>query len=248
MVHVVGVVTIAPGGLGSLSLIAVQDESGGIVVRLPSPTNLAVGTRIDVTGRVAAPYGQQEVRPAAGGWTATGEAAVPSPRTVTGALDEDLEGLLVVVEGTLSAGPTKGSNGDTSSTLDVDGAPLNIRTDGTSGVGADRLVRGARYRLVGVVGQRASASGRDDGYRIWIRTPDDVEFLEAAPSPSASPSPSGPTASKKPKPSPKSTPTRVGDAAAEHDRARHHGRRHRPCRRRRDRRRRACSTATTARS
>ena len=214
VVHVAGVVTIAPGGLGALNLVAIQDATGGIVVRLPAAQQVSVGTRLDVVGPLAAPYGQQEVRPTGSGWRTVGTEAVPAPRPLAGELDEESEGWLVEVEGTLSAGPTRGANGDTSSTLDVDGTPIAVRTDGSSGVGADQLTRGGRYRLVGVVGQRASGSGREDGYRLWIRTPEDVTLVEAAPTPtpSASPTPKptkSPRASETAGSSPASSPTRA---------------------------------------
>ncbi|HEY7703167.1 MAG TPA: OB-fold nucleic acid binding domain-containing protein, partial [Candidatus Limnocylindrales bacterium] len=56
------------------------------------------------------------------------------------------------------------------------------------------FAKGARYRFVGVVGQRASKKGELDGYRVWVRDRRDVTLLTRAPSPSPSASsPGGPT-------------------------------------------------------
>jgi uncharacterized protein YdeI (BOF family) len=64
VVSVAGIVTAQAGRLGAPPLIAIQDSSGGIVVRLPdgvaSPTR---GSRLEVRGPLADPYGQLEVRP-----------------------------------------------------------------------------------------------------------------------------------------------------------------------------------------
>src|SRR6185312_14709004 len=48
------------------------------------------------------------------------------------------------------------------------------------------FVKGARYRIVGIGGQRATRKGEPDGYRVWLRDGQDVTLLSAAPSPGPS--------------------------------------------------------------
>jgi hypothetical protein len=81
----------------------------------------------------------------------------------------------------------------------------------SSGIAAGMFKRGGRYRVTGVVGQHASASGRLDGYRVWLRDLDDVELIaEPTPSPTATPKPTvtpRPSATPKPTATPKPNPT-----------------------------------------
>ena len=65
-VRVAGVVTAEAGRLGDPDLIVIQDADAGIVVRLPDgAVPPARNARLTVTGVLAAPYGQLEIRPAA---------------------------------------------------------------------------------------------------------------------------------------------------------------------------------------
>jgi hypothetical protein len=215
-VHVVGVVTAETGRVGA-SLVAIEDSSGGMAVHLPGGAAApARGTVLDVIGELAAPYGQLEIRPAAATLRAMGTADLPTPAVLVGALDESTEGLLVTVEGTVVAAPTASSGGDMA--LDVDlasAARVHVVADASAGIASASLHRGYRYRLTGVVGQRATALGRPDGYRLWLRdSADVVELAAPSPSPSASGSPrtSGsasprPTVTPRPSTSPSPSPS-----------------------------------------
>ena len=207
--HVRGTITAEVGRVGS-SLVSIQDASGGLAVHLPAGAMPpAPGDVVDVIGDLAAPYGQLEIRPRSATWRIVGGTDVPPPVELAGALDESLEGLLVAVEGTVVASPATGGRGDVSMALELAGGTrLRVQAAGTSGVTASMLVRQSRYRLVGIVGQRASAIGRLDGYRIWLRDAADIVAIQdPAPStsPSLSPSPSS-TASATPSPSPVGPP------------------------------------------
>src|SRR4029079_15985275 len=91
-----GVVTAEAGRLGTPPLIAVQDATGGIVVRLPDGVaHPPRGTVVVVRGPLADPYGQLELRPSAGGVAHAGTGAVPIPLTLNGLLGEATEGRLV---------------------------------------------------------------------------------------------------------------------------------------------------------
>ena len=75
------VVTAEAGRTGTPQLVAIGDATGGIAVRLCrlEPPHRPRGTFIVVTGPLAAPYGQLEIRPAAGGIATDGVGALPDP-------------------------------------------------------------------------------------------------------------------------------------------------------------------------
>jgi DNA/RNA endonuclease YhcR with UshA esterase domain len=186
-----GVVIAEAGRLGTPPLLAIGDGSGGIVVRLPAGTpGPARGAVVQVEGRLAAPYGQLEIRPIAGGLVVAGTGSSPIPLAIeTGGLGEAHEGRLIAVTGRLAARPTRASSGDlTFRLLTAGGATIKVAADASSGIDRDRLLVGAEYRVIGVVGQRASRSGASDGYRVWARDPGDLTVLRQPPSPTPRPS------------------------------------------------------------
>ncbi len=191
-VTVEGVVTAEAGRLGSTALFALGDASGGIVVRLPSgATGPARGTRLLVTGVLADPYGQLEIRTGVGGIVPEVVSAALPPSLAIGAgdLDETTEGRLASLTGTLEHAPSRTSGGLAAWLVDDAGDRARILVATPSGIVAADLQAGHRYRLTGIVGQRASRKGALDGYRLWLRDRADVVHL-AAPSPTPSPTPS----------------------------------------------------------
>ena len=209
-VHVRGTAIAESGRVGP-SLVSIVDATGGLAVHLPSgAAGPSRGSVLDVVGELAAPYGQLEIRPAADTLQTDGTADQPDPVGLAGGLDESLEGLLVSIVGTVATSPTTNS-GDVSFDVDLaSGARIRVQADASSGVSAGPLYRGNRYSFTGVVGQHASALGRLDGYRIWLRGAEDVVAL-VDPSPSPSATPAGtlkPTASPQPSvtPGPTATP------------------------------------------
>ncbi len=190
-----GVVTAEAGRLGTPSLGAIQDSTAGIAIRLPAdaPT-LSRGARVEVTGSLAEPFGQLELRVEPGQLAVIGPGDLPAPVAVDGAtIDERVEGQLVTAVGLLEATPARVPSGDVAlSLLDPAGRRMRVVADSTSGLGPADFSKGATYRVVGVAGQRASRRGRLDGYRIWLRDRGDVERLDGQLVPSADPSPAGP--------------------------------------------------------
>jgi hypothetical protein len=192
------VVIAEAGRMGSPSLIAIGDPTGGIVIHgaVDAPT-YPRGTALLVTGKLAAPYGQLEIKPGATDVIVLGTGPLPEPAALDVApLGEALEGRLATATGRLDAKPTKSSSGDVTFMLvRDDGAPLRVFADASSRVVATTLSLGPTYRVTGVVGQRASRSGALDGYRICIRDATDVTRLTAAPAatprPTVSAKPSG---------------------------------------------------------
>ena len=169
----------------------IGSADGGLVIRLPSDVPVfARGTMLDVSGKLAAPYGQLEIRPAKTDIRGTGAAALPTPLAVpTGGLAESLEARLASTTGRLTAKPTKSASGDIAFVLErAEGPSVKVLADASSRVSLTNLKVGATYRVTGVVGQRATRSGALDGYRICLRDPADI-VVTTAPTPSGSPAP-----------------------------------------------------------
>jgi hypothetical protein len=188
-VNVAGVVTAGPGLLGTDELVAIQDSSGGIFVRPTSLDGLEIGRSIEVIGVLAAPYGQLEVRQLQ-------ELLVgppgpqPAPLTVKlGDVGEGLEGTLVTVHGTVDSVGT--DSGRLALTIGDGRSALRVFADPRTGLTTSDAKRGSNVVVSGVIGQRASALGRQDGYRLWLRARSDLS-IEQVPgsSGSAGPSPS----------------------------------------------------------
>ena len=193
-----GVVVAEAGRLGSPALLAIADATGGVVVHLPAGAgSYARGTLLEVAGKLAAPYGQLEVRPVKADLRDLGTGTPPTPLAVgVAGLTESTEGRLVTATGRLTAKPTRTSAGVLTIVLKRDGAsPVKVMADPSSRVAAASVKVGSTYRVVGFVGQRASRSGALDGYRIWVRDAADIVNMTGSggsPSPTAgagSPSP-----------------------------------------------------------
>lgn len=187
-VHVAGVATAETGAVGAADLCAIQDSTGGIFVRLPAATGgPKIGQRVDVEGVLAAPYGQLEIRNV--GRIALGSAGPePLPSGLgLAAVGEDSEGSLVTVSGTVASITADGGR----LTLAVGDGTTSIRVlaDPPAGLSRDDATRGDVVSATGIVGQRATATGRLDGYRLWLRRGDDLVVREAASTASPTPLP-----------------------------------------------------------
>jgi hypothetical protein len=191
-VHLAGVVTVSPGVVGTPGLLAIEDSSGGIFVRLAGPTDgLDPGRSVEITGVLAAPYGQLEVRELRG-LSLGSEGEGPAPISVRlPEIGEPTEGSLVSIRGTVDSVTTDSGR----LTLAVGDGSVDIRVlaDPSTGLTRTDVARGDLVVLTGVVGQRASASGRADGYRLWLRSSSDLMVLpeETPPAGESSPTPSG---------------------------------------------------------
>lgn len=220
-VSVAGTVTAQAGRLGTSPLIAIQDSSGGIVVRLPDGVaSPARGTRLDVRGPLADPYGQLELRPPSGGVRTAGSGSLPEPVSADAtSLGEALEGRLVTVHGVIEARPTKATSGDITFFVVSPSGEVRILADASSGLTADSVTVGATYDIVGVAGQRATRKGALDGYRVWARDAGDLQ-RRSGPTPTPSPSPTPgvtPRPSRSPSPSPASGVLSIADAVRRGD-------------------------------
>jgi hypothetical protein len=198
------VVTAEAGRIGTPPLIVIQDATAGIAIRLedadPRP---ARGTRLLVTGVLADPYGQLELR-SVSTLTSLGAAAQPAPTAIDASLIGDaVEARLVTVTGTAATKPVRSTSGDLTVDLTVAGGTIRVAMDSSSGIPPSLIGAGDRLRVTGVVGQRASRKGAADGFRVWARDQADVVRLPSGP-PTPSPAPSTPS-SPRPSTSPSSS-------------------------------------------
>jgi hypothetical protein len=202
IVHLAGAVTAPVGPVGADNLFAIADSSGGIFVRLSAPVDgLEIGRSIEIVGALSAPYGQLEVRELE--WLqlgATDAAPIPIAATLP-EIGEWLEGSLVTVEGTIDSATTE--SGRLAITLGDGETALRVLADPLSGIFKADVIRGEQVTLTGIVGQRATALVRLDGYRLWLRMRSDLVTV-APPSPSLT---AGPSAT--PTRRPAATPTPI---------------------------------------
>jgi hypothetical protein len=189
MVAVRGVVTAEPGRVGVPALFVIQDDSSGIVVRLPIRTpGPRRGDIVDVVGRLAEPYGQREIRPAAGGLITVGTGSPPPTLLVSASeVSEAVEGRLVAIEGRIATRPRKAITGDLTIDLTTESGVVRVLADSSAGIARDAVEIGALYEATGVVGQRALRRGAADGYRVWVRDAGDLRVVEPGPGSTAQP-------------------------------------------------------------
>ncbi len=200
-----GVVTAEAGRLGALALIAIDDGSAGIVVKLPPGAAApARATWVEARGTLAAPYGQLELRARADGFRTFAPRALPAATEIDGAgLGEPVEGRLVTFRATIKAKPKSAKSGDLSiAATAADGTSVRVLADASSRLSVAAFAGGESYVLTGIAGQRATRKNALDGYRVWLRDGDDVELIGDADGPAATPSSSVPPAAGLPEPVP----------------------------------------------
>lgn len=173
LVHVFGVVTAAPGLTGIEGLFAVEDASGAVFVRWTGlEVGIVPGAAAEVVGVLAAPYGQVEVRElhrlAVG---PQGEEPTPA-RAELSAIGEGNEARLVTVRGTVESVTTEA--GRLTVVVGDGSASVRVLADPPTGLSSADVTRGDIVMATGVVGQRASALGLADGYKVWLRSRSDL--------------------------------------------------------------------------
>ena len=183
-VHVAGTVTIAPGLMGPDLLLAMADSSGGIFVRLPSAAGLRPGQPIEATGTLAAPYGQLEIRDLESlSLGPQGEAPMPVAARLAD-VGEGLEGSLVSLEGIVES--VQGADGRLVFEIGDGERSLRVLADPRTGIFKADVSRGQLVQVTGIVGQYATATGNLDGYKLWLRSRDDLAVLSVDPDVTAS--------------------------------------------------------------
>ena len=182
--------TVEPGRIVDDRTIAIQDATAGILVRLDGGRKdlaLPRGAQVIVEGRLTARYGALEVRlddddPL----EFVGSDVMPAATEVRLAdLGEVTEGRLVRASGVI-VDVDRAKSGTTTIILEDASGRGRILAFGGAGTLSDALRKHATVVVAGIGGQRASAKGRLDGYRIWVRDGNDFQVQVAAPT--ASPS------------------------------------------------------------
>jgi hypothetical protein len=186
-------VTALPGRILRTGLTFLQDGTGGIAVQLPDGTDesrIRLGTILRVTGRLADPYANLELRPDHGSDVmVAGEGGLPAADTLLSTeLAESVEGTLARASGVISR--VEAGSGSIAVTLRDDAGEMRVFVFGSLGLSRDTFPVGASMRVTGIVGQRESSSGAGDGYRLWPRDRSDVSVTVA----SATARPGTPTA------------------------------------------------------
>ncbi len=179
----------------------VEDATGGLALYLPmgdwppAPT----GSDVVVRGALESRFGQLTLSLAASGDMTTGPVGpLPDPlATATFLACEPFEARLIVAEGWIVAGGASTEEG-VIATIDDGSGPLAVLAPPGAGVAASELGLGSLLRLVGVLGQRDLVGDGTSGYRLLLRSIDDVVPLAPPPTPTPTPPPS---------PSPTPTPT-----------------------------------------
>jgi hypothetical protein len=204
--HIGGVVTVGPGLVGVDGLIAVGDSSGGIFVRLPALYGeLPVGRSIEVEGVLAAPYGQLEIREL--DWLAAGpdDKEPAALRIYLEDIGERTEGSLVTIRGTVDSVQMDGDR----LAISIGDGVYTVRAlaDPPAGISRSDIARGDQVIATGIVGQHATATGRLDGYRLWLRRRTDIMIAAQIPTdPPATPRPAVVRSSGSPAGEPISSP------------------------------------------
>ena len=165
-----------------------------------------------MTGELAAPYGNLEVRPRAREDLAViGQGGLPEPATVTTSdLGEAIEGNLVSITGTI-AEIDRGSAGTLTITITDRDGDGKVYLHAPVGETGSELARDQSVRVTGIAGQRASRSGAADGYRVWPRDDADIRIVSRPPRETARPDEPG--GSKPPRGPKRPRKVRISDAA-----------------------------------
>lgn len=185
---VAGVVTVEPGRILGDRTIAIQDGSGAIYVRLPTGTpraDLVRGAIVEVAGVLASPYANLEIRPGSSSQiTVVGSGGLPSAEPlISHQLGEATEGQLAQLEGKVSS-VSASSTGSYTVFLEDGAGQARVFVHPPTGIARSRFEGGIHVRVVGLVGQRESSLGANDGYRLWPRDQGDMTVLaDATPRP-----------------------------------------------------------------
>ncbi|HYM51922.1 MAG TPA: hypothetical protein VEW45_00370 [Candidatus Dormibacteraeota bacterium] len=176
-VRVRGVVTL-PLGLTEPGSAAIQDASGGILIRLGDDAgSLARGEMVELSGTRSTKAGMLSLRVTAQPVRLGHQAEPSSRRVATGRLGEDQEALLVVTRGALTGKVQSTSAGNRYFEIDDGSGPMRIFLSTRAAVTSAGLVPGAWVEVAGVLGQETTGQQPSRGYRIWPRVAADVRVL-----------------------------------------------------------------------
>jgi hypothetical protein len=176
-VRVRGVVTL-PSGLTEPGSAAIQDASGGILIRLGDDAgSLTRGEMVELSGTRSTKAGMLSLRVTLQPVRLGHQAEPSSRRIATGRLGEDQEALLVVARGALTGKVQSTSAGNRYFEIDDGSGPMRVFLSARAAVTSAGLVPGAWVEVVGVLGQETTGQQPSRGYRIWPRVAADVRVV-----------------------------------------------------------------------
>jgi hypothetical protein len=206
-VRIAGVLTTALGAIDSARNGFVQDGTAGIAVRLDAalPVPFAAGTTVVADGTLGSYFSLRVVTVTSAKVVVTGSAGLPDPLgSTTAAADETLEGIRLLVSGTVTEAPSALADG-LGVTIDDGSGPLRIvvasAAQGTQSIGTGDVVT-----AIGPLGQRDSTGTGSAGYRLHATLDGELTVDTQTPSPTPIPTPS-PTSSASVAPTPTPAPT-----------------------------------------
>ena len=173
-VRVRGVVTM-PSGLTESGSAAIQDASGGILIRLGDDAGtLARGEMVELSGTRSTKAGMLSLRVTLPP-VRLGRQAEPTPlRVATGRLGEPQEALVVIARGAIAGKVQSTSSENRYFDLDDGSGPVRVFLSPHAAVSTAGLVTGAWIEVVGVLGQETTGQQPTRGYRIWPRVAGDL--------------------------------------------------------------------------
>jgi uncharacterized protein YdeI (BOF family) len=173
-VSVEGVVTAPPDLLGK-GTFYIQDETGGIMIRIPSKASLALslGDRVTVQGQMGSSRGERYLDVGViSEINVLTRASPPEPKVVqTSQIQQDYEGQLVTIKGKVVE--TKGNT----FYLDDGSGKAKVYIKKSAEIKKPKMKVGQMVQVIGVVSQYENSQISDPGYRLLPRYDSDIKIL-----------------------------------------------------------------------
>jgi hypothetical protein len=176
-VTVRGIVTL-PSDLAQEGTAAIQDSSGGILLRLSDEAgSVRLGELVEVSGTRSTLAGMETIRIVDQARHLGTQAQPDARRRGTGALGEADEAVLVVVRGAVATAPRRTSAENVYFDMDDGSGPIRVFVTPGASISTDGVLLGSWLEVSGVLGQETTGRLPDRGYRIWPRTDQDLKII-----------------------------------------------------------------------
>ncbi|HEX3745416.1 MAG TPA: response regulator [Bryobacteraceae bacterium] len=170
--HVRGVVTLRRPGFE----LAVQDDTGGVVIESSDSANISIGDLVDVIGFPAPGRNVPVLQD--GNFRRIGKGKLPVPLHIDNNADRSLHDAELVSTGGILLDQSQHADeriltmqrGDVIFTAQIERRNMDA--------GVRSLRNGSSLRLVGVWSVETDDNGRPAGYRLLLRSPSDVTVLQ----------------------------------------------------------------------
>jgi DNA/RNA endonuclease YhcR with UshA esterase domain len=175
VVTVEGTISVHPGAFRSTTSdesFAIQDESGGICVRMRLNPGLRVSQRVRVRGRIADSFGQLTLAPALeSDVKVLGRARGVRPKPIsTGQVNEATEGMIVKVTGTITKPVGDDLPYGYRVFIDDGSGEVQAFVHRSTGIRVASLQPGLRISVSGLSGQY------NEHYEVMPRAPSDIRL------------------------------------------------------------------------